>query len=212
MKRRYRMIAVVFLLTGSLWACGVPLEDRAFPLSVAVDYTEGKYEVYYGMPDLSAETGQDKEGENSGQKETVVCYRGRSMEETEELFLRSQEDYLDLGHVKAFLLGENLLKNKNAYEALLAYLEEKPSVAGNIYVFSCRSPREIMELEGTELDSLGTFLVRIVESRPYSRQEEQTDLQSLYNAWHNQENRPSMLQVDAEGQTLLVKGNLYERE
>ena len=120
MKRRYRMIAVVFLLTGSLWACGVPLEDRAFPLSVAVDYTEGKYEVYYGMPDLSAETGQDKEGENSGQKETVVCYRGRSMEETEELFLRSQEDYLDLGHVKAFLLGENLLKNKNAYEALLA--------------------------------------------------------------------------------------------
>ena len=212
MKRRYRMIAVVFLLTGSLWACGVPLEDRAFPLSVAVDYTEGKYEVYYGMPDLSAETGQDKEGENSGQKETVVCYRGRSMEETEELFLRSQEDYLDLGHVKAFLLGENLLKNKNAYEALLAYLEEKPSVAGNIYVFSCRSPREIMELEGTELDSLGTFLVRIVESRPYSRQEEQTDLQSLYNAWHNQENRPSMLQVQAEGQTLLVKGNLYERE
>ncbi|MCI6421710.1 MAG: hypothetical protein ACI4E0_09875 [Blautia sp.] len=212
MKRRYRMIAVVFLLTGSLWACGVPLEDRAFPLSVAVDYTEGKYEVYYGMPDLSAETGQDKEGENSGQKETVVCYRGRSMEETEELFLRSQEDYLDLGHVKAFLLGENLLKNKNAYEALLAYLEEKPSVAGNIYVFSCRSPREIMELEGTELDSLGTFLVRIVESRPYSRQEEQTDLQSLYNAWHNQENRPSMLQVEAEGQTLLVKGNLYERE
>ena len=212
MKRRYRMIAVVFLLTGSLWACGVPLEDRAFPLSVAVDYTEGKYEVYYGMPDLSAETGQDKEGENSGQKETVVCYRGRSMEETEELFLRSQEDYLDLGHVKAFLLGENLLKNKNAYEALLAYLEEKPSVAGNIYVFSCRSPREIMELEGTELDSLGTFLVRIVESRPYSRQEQQTDLQSLYNAWHNQENRPSMLQVEAEGQTLLVKGNLYERE
>ena len=212
MKRRYRMIAVVFLLTGSLWACGVPLEDRAFPLSVAVDYTEGKYEVYYGMPDLSAETGQDKEGENSGQKETVVCYRGRRMEETEELFLRSQEDYLDLGHVKAFLLGENLLKNKNAYEALLAYLEEKPSVAGNIYVFSCRSPREIMELEGTELDSLGTFLVRIVESRPYSRQEEQTDLQSLYNAWHNQENRPSMLQVEAEGQTLLVKGNLYERE
>ena len=212
MKRRYRMIAVVFLLTGSLWACGVTLEDRAFPLSVAVDYTEGKYEVYYGMPDLSAETGQDKEGENSGQKETVVCYRGRSMEETEELFLRSQEDYLDLGHVKAFLLGENLLKNKNAYEALLAYLEEKPSVAGNIYVFSCRSPREIMELEGTELDSLGTFLVRIVESRPYSRQEEQTDLQSLYNAWHNQENRPSMLQVEAEGQTLLVKGNLYERE
>ena len=212
MKRRYRMIAVVFLMTGSLWACGVPLEDRAFPLSVAVDYTEGKYEVYYGMPDLSAETGQDKEGENSGQKETVVCYRGRSMEETEELFLRSQEDYLDLGHVKAFLLGENLLKNKNAYEALLAYLEEKPSVAGNIYVFSCRSPREIMELEGTELDSLGTFLVRIVESRPYSRQEEQTDLQSLYNAWHNQENRPSMLQVEAEGQTLLVKGNLYERE
>ena len=212
MKRRYRMIAVVFLLTGSLWACGVPLEDRAFPLSVAVDYTEGKYEVYYGMPDLSAETGQDKEGENSGQKETVVCYRGRSMEETEELFLRSQEDYLDLGHVKAFLLGEDLLKNKNAYEALLAYLEEKPSVAGNIYVFSCRSPREIMELEGTELDSLGTFLVRIVESRPYSRQEEQTDLQSLYNAWHNQENRPSMLQVEAEGQTLLVKGNLYERE
>ena len=38
------MIAVVFLLTGSLWACGVPLEDRAFPLSVAVDYTEGKYD------------------------------------------------------------------------------------------------------------------------------------------------------------------------
>ncbi|MGN0399183.1 MAG: hypothetical protein ACI4EO_03555, partial [Blautia sp.] len=92
------------------------------------------------------------------------------------------------------------------------YLEEKPSVAGNIYVFSCNSPREIMELDGKELDSLGTFLVRIVESRPYSRQEEQTDLQSLYNAWHNQEERPSMLQVGVDGGKLLVTGNLYEKE
>ena len=37
--------------------------------------------------------------------------------------------------MKIILLGKDLLENEDALFEFLNYLEEKPSVAGNIYVF-----------------------------------------------------------------------------
>lgn len=46
------------------------------------------------------------------------------MEEIMEKYNRTQEYYLDLGHLQAVILGENLLKDQEAYDYILDYLEK----------------------------------------------------------------------------------------
>lgn len=201
MIRKIREKILALLLTcAAVWflsACGVALEDRVFPLSMGVDYQNGEYQVYYGIPDLSGVTGQskDKESQNTGEKAAV--YKGTDMKAAEEEFLSSQENYLDTGHVKVLLLGDGILKDQEALTGLLKYLEDKPSVAGNIYMFSCSDVSAVMSLDGKSMDSLGNYLTGIVENRPNSKAEEQPDLQDFYNAWHNQEKWPALPKVSA---------------
>ncbi|WP_242980430.1 DUF4892 domain-containing protein [Blautia argi] len=110
------------------------MENRIFPLSMSVDYRNREYEIIYGIPGLSRITGQEKESESESQAQ-AVSYRGRTIEEAEERFNQNQEKYLDMGHLKALILGEEVLEEEEALTGLLAYLEEKPAVAGNLYVF-----------------------------------------------------------------------------
>lgn len=196
-RKKSKAVLLAVFLAWNLTACGVALENRSFPLSMGVDYLDGRYQVYYGLPNLSGVTGQNKDGENQQAGEKADFYQGKTMEDAEKDFQNSQEDYLDTGHLKIILLGKGLLAHEEAYRSLLHYLEEKPSVAGNIYVFSCGRLGDVMAMDGQQMDSLGDYLTGIVENRPDSRAREQTDLQDLYNAWHNGEERPGLLQIKA---------------
>lgn len=196
-RKKSKAVLLAAILALSLSACGVALENRSFPLSMGVDYQDGEYQVYYGLPDLSGVTGQNKDSENQKAGEKADFYQGKTMEDAEKDFQNSQEDYLDTGHLKVLLLGNGLLDDQEAYKNLLHYLEDKPSVAGNIYVFSCSGLGDVMSMDGQEMDSLGDYLTGIVENRPDSQAKEQTDLQDLYNAWHNGEERPGLLEVSA---------------
>ena len=196
-RKKSKAVLLAAILALSLSACGVALENRSFPLSMGVDYQDGEYQVYYGLPDLSGVTGQNKDSENQKAGEKADFYQGKTMEDAEKDFQNSQEDYLDTGHLKVLLLGNGLLDDQEAYKNLLHYLEDKPSVAGNIYVFSCSRLGDVMSMDGQEMDSMGDYLTGIVENRPDSQATEQTDLQDLYNAWHNGEERPGLLEVSA---------------
>ena len=196
-RKKSKAVLLAVIVALNLSACGVALENRSFPLSMGVDYLDGQYQVYYGLPDLSGVTGQSKDGENQKAGEKADFYQGRTMEDAEKDFQNSQEDYLDTGHLKVLLLGNGLLDHEEAYKNLLHYLEDKPSIAGNIYVFSCAQLGDVMSMDGQQMDSLGDYLTGIVENRPDSQAHRQTDLQDLYNAWHNGEERPALQKVSA---------------
>lgn len=210
-KRRRKVFGKKLMLTAALLpaillcACGVALEDRIFPLSMGVEYQEGEYQVYYGIPDLSGVTGQEKEKGGQNADEKAAAYTGVSMEDAEHAFLSSQENYLDTGHVKVLLLGPGILGDEKALGKLLGYLEEKPSVSGNIYVFSCDDIPGVMALDGGAVESLGNYLTGIVENRPESKSGEQADLQGFYNAWHNGEKWPVLQKVRAHKDKVAVE-------
>lgn len=202
-----KKILLIALILPAIFlsACGVALEDRVFPLSMGVDYQEGKYQVYYGIPDLSGVTGQEKDKGGQNADEEAAAYEGSSMKDAENAFLCSQENYLDTGHVKALLLGPGILGDEKALLGLLEYLEEKPSVSGNIYVFSCDDISGVMALDGSAMESLGNYLTGIVENRPEGKPREQPDLQAFYNAWHNREKWPALQKVSADGDKVTVE-------
>ena len=183
-------LLLVLFLTG----CGVSLENRIFPLSISANYAGGKYQLIYGIPGLSAMTGQGKSKTEGNQPQAIV-YEGKTPQEAEKHFNQNQKNYLDMGHLKTLILGREILYNEEALEGLLAYLEEQPSVAGNLYVFVSSNPQELMSLDGQGEESVGDYLTGILENNLEGKPKDAVSLQDLYNAWHREEEMPSLPQV-----------------
>ena len=186
--------ALCLILSLCLTGCGVSLEDRIFPLAVSADYVDGKYQLIYGIPQLSAMTGQGK-SETEGSEPQAIVYEGKTPQEAEAHFNQNQKNYLDMGHLKTLILGRRILQQEEALEELLAYLEEKPSVAGNLYVFVSADPKGLMSLDGQGEESVGDYLTGILENNLEGKPKDAVSLQDLYNAWHRKEELPKLPEV-----------------
>lgn len=185
--------AAILLCMLPLSGCGVSLENRAFPLSMSADYKDGSFELIYGIPGLGEITGQ---GKNQEEQPQAISYQGATPKEAEEAFNRNQKNYLDMGHMKIILLGKDLLENEDALFEFLNYLEEKPSVAGNIYVFSCEDVKALMSFDGQGGESVGDYLTGILENNLEGKPKNAVTLQDLYNRWHRKEQLPQLLEAE----------------
>lgn len=207
-KRKVPAAVLVFLLMISLTGCGgVEPQHRTYPLVLGVDIRSAaeEFEILYGIPDLSKVTGQGKEDASGKEEGTVDIYTGKTLKKTEEKFMKSQENYLDMGHIKVLLVGKRLLAKEEKLTELLDYLETDPSVAGNIYVFSCENLKEAVEASGKDIGSLGDYLAGMMENRPYGEKEKQPKLQDFYNAWHNGETWPQVKQLVFENGLIFLR-------
>lgn len=181
-----KRIIVGLVLVCLLAGCGgVEPERRAYPLVLGIDWLSDRYQIIYGMPDLSASTGQDKSSDAGSGKNTLL-FTGNNMKEILQIYNRTQEKYLDMGHVQAVVLGEHLLDEKERYQEILAYLEQEPTVGDSAVVFQSGDPKMLMELNGSDVESLGTYLVGIYENRLNDRQGEMVTLRDLYRSWHEE--------------------------
>lgn len=185
--------AAILLCMLPLSGCGVSLENRAFPLSMSADYKDGSFELIYGIPGLGEITGQ---GKNQEEQPQAISYQGATPKEAEEAFNRNQKNYLDMGHMKIILLGKDLLENEDALFEFLNYLEEKPSVAGNIYVFSCEDVKALMSFDTQGGESVGDYLTGILENNLEGKPKNAVTLQDLYNRWHRKEQLPQLLEAE----------------
>ena len=185
--------AAILLCMLPLSGCGVSLENRAFPLSMSADYKDGSFELIYGIPGLGEITGL---GKNQEEQPQAISYQGATPKEAEEAFNRNQKNYLDMGHMKIILLGKDLLENEDALFEFLNYLEEKPSVAGNIYVFSCEDVKALMSFDTQGGESVGDYLTGILENNLEGKPKNAVTLQDLYNRWHRKEQLPQLLEAE----------------
>ena len=185
------LLALVLL---GMSGCGVSLENRVFPMSMGVDYENGHYRIVYGIPQLSKVTGQDKEETQSGE-EQALAYEGLKPQDALERFNENQENYLDMGHMKAIILGEHIMENRDALAGFLGFLEDNPAVAGNIYVFVTEDMEALMSLDGQGVDSVGDYLTGILENTMDKKEQKAVILQDLYGAWHREEEFPKLPEV-----------------
>ena len=139
------------------------------------------------FPDSGEITGQ---GKNQEEQPQAISYQGETPKEAEEAFNRNQKNYLDMGHIKTIILGKGLLENEKALFAVLGYLEEKPSVAGNIYVFFSEDTSGLMSFDGQGGESVGDYLTGILENNLEGKPKDAVTLQDLYNAWHRNGKNP----------------------
>lgn len=191
------------VIVGMLWTClmvngcqRVEPEVRAYPLALGLDYTGASYRIYYAMPDMAAYTGEDKSAEKH---DLLWVYEGADFKEIEKQVRSSREQLLDLGHVQVILFSEALLNSGQPYEEVLKHLNSEAALGSGAYVFSCTSLDEIMQQNGEMTDSLGEYLVDLVDKEQgVAQRERPKTLQRLYNAWYNGEPVPKLLQVVLE--------------
>lgn len=178
--RRFLMpaLTVSFLLCG---CAGVEPEKRAYPQVVAVDQRDGEYEMVLAMPNMQQATGQDKAGEETSG--SVLSFKGKNIREIDGLYDRSQEKYLDLGHVRVLILGKEII-DSGLWEQAVCSMKRNPVIGEDIYVFQTEDVKAVMEYNGSKTDSLGDFLTGIYENRLDKGKNRGVTLRQVYALWY----------------------------
>ncbi len=104
-KEACRSVCQCIVSVSRLWWCGTG--ETHVSACTWSRYTEGKYLLTYGIPDLPKSTGQEKDGEDQGNAAPSI--QGETFREIENIYSRTQEKYLDMGHLEILVLGESLL-------------------------------------------------------------------------------------------------------
>lgn len=182
-KRRKKVASVVSILLVLIISCtgcaGMEPEKRMYPLAMGVDAADGAYIFTYGMPDLPKATGQGKEEEEGNLALTI---RGSSFMEMEKQYERSQEKYLDIGHLQILVLGRALTES-DMWSSFLRYLKDEPLAGENIYVFQTEDPEELLNWKkgGT---SLGEYITGLMENRTDTKKKSGVTLRQVYQQWY----------------------------
>lgn len=168
------MLFLALLMTG---CGGIEPEKRMYPFALGVDLEGEDFSVTYGMPNLPKATGQEKE--DSGENKSSLSVVGADFEEIEELYNRSQEKYLDMGHLRILVLGKELIQS-GRWKEVLSYLSQEPFVGEDIYVFQAENLSDIFGWQSAGGTSLGEYVTGVMENRTPGQRLEGVTLRILY--------------------------------
>lgn len=171
---------------------GVEPEKRMFPLALGVDYSENGYSLIYGTPDLPKATGQEKPEETAGTAALMI--KGAGFGEIEAAYNRSQEKYLDMGHLQVIIFGNSILEGYRWME-FLDYLEQEPFVGENVYLFRTEDPTAVLEWKESSATSVGEYLTGLLENRTSGQQRRGITLRQAYHERYRSGTMPVIPEV-----------------
>lgn len=183
-KGKRKKTAAAIALSGLLFlsgCSGVDPEKRLYPLALGVDASENGVEVTYAMPDLSQSTGQEKPEEGS---EKVLSITGTNFTEIDAFYDRSQEKYLDMGHMQVLVLGKQLI-DRRQWDETLNYLKQEPFLGENIYVFKTENVKELLEWRGDGNISVGEYVIGLMENSYGIKKNKGVTLRQVYQKWYD---------------------------
>lgn len=201
-----RRCSVVVIILGislfTLSGCGgVEPEMRMYPLALGADIEDRKIQLTYGVPDLPKATGQEKNGEDQGNAAPSVS--GDSFQEIEQLYSRTQEKYLDMGHLEILVLGQSLLDG-GRWEQVLEYLKQEPTIGENVYVFRSSNAAEAVGWGSPQETSLGEYLLGLLENNPDGSPSQAVTLRELYHEMYDRGALPALPDLIIQGEELEV--------
>ena len=137
---------LTLMLTGLiLTGCGATeLEERCFPMLVAVGYDDRKvtYEVAYPKDGGILQFNTKADDFKTSKEE----YESRLNKET------------DYNHLKVLVFDEDFLEHSQEYGAMLDYLAETENFPRNTYVCGVDDIEDLMELEKEVSEDMGSYL------------------------------------------------------
>lgn len=146
---------LVVLLSLVLTGCSATeLEERCFPMLVAVGFEDGKITYGAGFPKSNA-TGQS---DTSGTEIKAVQVSEIDFARSKEKFESRLNKEVDYNHLKVLAIEDDLLDKSIAYSVMLQHLAETESFPRNTYVCVVDDMEELYELEKNISQDIGTYL------------------------------------------------------
>lgn len=134
---------------------------------------------------------------------SVLTLAGRNFQEIEEVYNRSQEKFLDLGHLQVVILDESMLTEENR-KAFLEYLKQEEHVGEDVYMFRTGMLGEVFHWKGAEESSVGEYLQGIQENRTTGQQKKGVTLREAYHQFYQDGTLPWIPSVWVNGDLLEV--------
>ena len=171
-------LSIILILVCSGCA-GIEPEKRMYPLAMGIDTDGGEYIITYGMPDLPRATGEGKAEEGDA---SVLTIHGNSFDSIEKSYERTQEKYLDIGHLQILVIGRRLTET-DKWKEFMRYLKEESLAGENIYVFQAENPEELLKWSdgGT---SFGEYVTGLIENRMEKDKKIGVTLRQVYYQWY----------------------------
>ena len=135
---------------------------------------------------------------------SVLTLRGNDFEAIQKLYDRSQNRYLDIGHLEVIIMGNELMES-GRWEVFLNYLKMEPLAGENIYLFRTEDPEAVLKWDSGGA-SIGDYLTGLLENRVSAQQKEGVTLRQVYHQWYQDGallSLPQITLVDGELEVFL---------
>lgn len=120
-------------------SAGVTMEEKDYIMFMGIDYDGGQYTVTYGL---------------DNDRESIV-WKGSTLLEAREQYAYISPGTVDFSHIKAIVLGEELVKSGNGLEDLGRFLESDETIANDTLVVSVEGKAEKYdELKGSSIKDM----------------------------------------------------------
>lgn len=206
-KRKILFCMAVLSLTLLTSCQVVEPEKRAYPQVIGIDWQEeeNNYIVWLHMASLTEDTGQSKQsGETQPGKE--LYFTGSDAQEIRAAYEATREQYLDIGHVKAVVFGENLQENREELKKVLNGMEAESSLGNSPCIFTTDRLREMAETVEEQDLSLGDFLTGLYENRTDTSAPAPVKLADLYRSFHKNTVLPEIPAIEIDKSIVKVFG------
>ena len=159
------------------------LEERGFPLTIAIDKSERGMTVSFELPDLSKSAGE----KNPIAKPMSFSVEAGAYYEAQKAYENNSNGVLDYNHLKAIIIGKEFIEDTKALRDLLSWLEQEKVVARNTCLFvATDKAAELLTLTKGSGGSVGNYLEQMVKTREDLKENKVMTIGSLMNQWHNQ--------------------------
>ena len=196
--RKTTIVALAVFILALNGCAGIEPEKRMYPLALGAEWSEDGWTLIYGMPELPGAEGQEKEESQN----SVLSIKGNDFDEIEKIYNRSQEKYLDMGHLQVLILKNQLVQSEH-WKEVLAYLEKEPLIGENVYVFRSEYPEQIMKWNKNG-SSTGEYLLGILENRIPEQEKNGVTLRQVYQQHYENNTLPDIPEIILQDEEIQV--------
>lgn len=189
------MFFFAFLMFG--YESNASLEKTDYIMTLGFDYQDGKRIVYYESPTLKKDAADSVLGNSQKIKKIQV----NRYQEFEEGYMQVSDKAAEFHHLKAVVVGEKLVQNKDEFVLFLEFLNEQNVIAENVLFFVDGSEKGVFDEE--RKGSIGAYLENLTDYEMKDQKNQTISVAKLLASFYNENQTLYIPVVDS---VLAVKG------
>jgi len=154
--KKYLILLLIFLLGG---CSKIKIQDYLYPISIGIDYSDKKFKTYMQLISYSLISKNENESSHDENYEIIIMQsEGNTVFEALTSMQNLTKNYISTAHIRSFIIGENLIKNRNDYLEIIRAFFDNNYLRSNINIFSTSSIKDIYKAG------------KIIDNSPYSNE------------------------------------------